>query len=139
MDAELSALAGAAATAIVQRLTTSAWEQIRSAVGTLWRRRHPEREATVLAELGEAREEVAEARHHNDERSERAVLDEWENRLRRLLAADPEAAAQLRELVEELTGTALTGGPSPSVVMNAHASGHGRIVQAARDIHITER
>ncbi|MFG2617010.1 hypothetical protein ACGFXC_05250 [Streptomyces sp. NPDC048507] len=128
-----------AATAMVQGLTTSAWEQIRSAVGALWRRRHPEREETVLAELGEAREEVAEGRRRNDERSERAVLDEWENRLRRLLTADAGAATPLRELVELLTGPASTGGPSPSVVMNARASGHGRINQAAGDQHITER
>ncbi|WP_344468453.1 hypothetical protein [Kitasatospora kazusensis] len=139
MDTELSTLAGVAAAAVVQQLTTSAWEQIRSTVGDLWRRRHPERAETVLAELDEARQEVAEARRQSDGRSEQAVLDEWTNRLRRLLAADPGAAGQLRQLVEALTASASTAGQAPSVVMNARASGHGRINQAAGDIHITGR
>ncbi|MER7671890.1 hypothetical protein ABTY61_26000 [Kitasatospora sp. NPDC096128] len=139
MDPELTSLAGVAAAAVVQQLTTSAWERIRSAVGELWRRRHPERAETVLAELGEAREDVAEARRAGDERAEQEVVDLWGARLRRLLAADPGAAVQLRALVEELTGASAPVAPQQSVTMNAKASGRARINQAVGDIHITER
>ncbi|MFE3878083.1 hypothetical protein ACFXPX_27260 [Kitasatospora sp. NPDC059146] len=139
MDPELSSLAGVAATAVVQQLTTTAWERIRAAVGELWRRRRPERAETVLAELGESREDVAQARRAGDERAEQEVVDLWGARLRRLLAADPGAAAQLRALVEELTGGSAPAVPQQSVTMTAEASGRARINQAVGDIHVNER
>ncbi|MFG2842627.1 hypothetical protein ACGF12_05555 [Kitasatospora sp. NPDC048296] len=139
MDQELTSLAGVAAAAVVQQLTTSAWERIRSAIGELWRRRHPERAETVLAELGEAREEVAEARRAGDGQAEQEVVDLWGARLRRLLAADPGAAEQLRSLVEELTGSSAPAAAQPSVNFQAHASGRARINQAVGDIHVNER
>ncbi|MER8185910.1 hypothetical protein [Kitasatospora sp. NPDC094015] len=139
MDAEMSALAGVAAAALVQQVTTSAWERVRLAVGDLWRRRHPERAETVLAELDEAREEAAQARRAGDADTEQLIVDEWRTRLRRLLAADPGASTQLRSLLEELTGTSAPAGPGSSVTMTAHASGRARINQSAGDMHVTER
>jgi hypothetical protein len=138
MDTEMSALAGVAAAAMVQQVTRSAWERIRTAVGDLWRRRHPERAETVLAELGEAREEAARARRNGHGDAEQLIIDEWRTRLSRLLAADPGASAQLQQLVNDLTGSSAPSGPEPTVAMNAHASEDARIYQAARDMHVTE-
>ncbi|MFD9686307.1 hypothetical protein ACFWXO_11135 [Kitasatospora sp. NPDC059088] len=93
----------------------------------------------MLAELGESREDVAQARRAGDERAEQEVVDLWGARLRRLLAADPGAAAQLRALVEELTGGSAPAVPQQSVTMTAEASGRARINQAVGDIHVNER
>ncbi|MFJ8430428.1 hypothetical protein ACIQ9P_03890 [Kitasatospora sp. NPDC094019] len=138
MDAEMGTLASVAATAMVQHMTGSAWERIRTAVGDIWRRRHPERAEAVVSELAEAREEAALARSEGNEDIEQAIIDEWRARLGRLLTSDPSASALLRDLVEELTGPLASPGRQNSVTMNAIVSGQGRAFQSAGDMHITE-
>ncbi|MFD8981237.1 hypothetical protein [Streptomyces sp. NPDC059564] len=136
MDPELTALAASAATAVVNELATTGWQRVQTALGELWRRVHPERVETVEAELAEARAEVLDARRDGDAESERGLIGHWQFRLRRLLAEDPALAAELRRLLAELepapdgTGTVIT--------MNATGSDGSRIVQAGRDVHITE-
>ncbi|MGH3827273.1 MAG: hypothetical protein ACRDQX_08880 [Pseudonocardiaceae bacterium] len=139
MDPELAALTSTAASTVVKLLATSAWERATDAVGGLWRRVHPERVETVQAELEDSRAEVLAARTAGDEQVERALVGEWQNRLRRLLAADPLLADELRLVVAQL-GSALTDADSQrgaTITMRATASGNSRVHQAGRDLHVS--
>jgi hypothetical protein len=131
MDPALTALAATAATTLVAALATDAWERAKTAVGGLWRRVHPDHADTVEADLVETRAAVLEARRAGDEPAEQALAGEWQSRLRRLLAADPRLADDLRGILDELT-------PAPPeadrvrigrIQMTATASDHGRVVQ----------
>ncbi len=141
MDPELTALTLAAATTVVQLLTTAAWGQAKSAVGDLWRRAHPERAETVQVELEESRTEVLAARQIGDEQVEQALVGEWHSRLRRLLAADPQLADELRRVVAELRSALADADPSrdTTITMQATTFGSSRVNQAGRDLHITTR
>lgn len=139
MDPELTELASTAATAMVKGLATAAWEQVSSAVGGLWRRAHPERAETVAAELVETRSEVLAARQGGDEQGEQALVTEWRARLRRLVAADPLLADELRGVVAQLHLVLDDVDPAPSspISMQATTFGRSRVTQAGRDVHIT--
>lgn len=139
MDPELTALTSTAATTVVQLLATAAWEQARSAVGGLWRRVYPERTQTVQAELDETRTEVLAARQTGDEQVEQALVGEWHGRLRRLVAADPQLAEDLRRMVSQLQSVLADAVPPQvtTITMQATASGHSRVQQAGRDLHIS--
>lgn len=139
MNPELTALTSTAATTVVQLLATAAWEQTTSAVGGLWRRVHPERAETVQAELAEGRAEVLAARQVGDEQVEQALVGEWQSRLRRLVAADPQLVDDLRRVVAELR-SALAEADSQqgaAITMQATTFGNSRVNQAGRDLHIT--
>ncbi|MFK4067839.1 hypothetical protein [Streptomyces sp. NPDC029674] len=101
MDAELTALAAAGATALVQQMVTESWAQARDRVARFFARGSGEEDA-LAGELEEARIEVVAARGAEDEATAADVQAEWRSRLRRRLAADPEAAAELRALLDEL-------------------------------------
>lgn len=139
MDPELTALTSTAATTVVQLLATAAWEQTASAVGGLWRRVHPERVETVHAELEDSRADMLAARQAGDEQVEQALVGEWQGRLRRLVAADPQLVDELRRVVAEL-GSALADADAPQVAtitMQATTFGNSRVHQAGRDVHVT--
>jgi hypothetical protein len=129
-------LATTAATSIVGLLATEAWEKAREVVTALWRKVHPDRVETVVAELEDTRAEVLAARRDGDERSERDLAGEWQGRLRRLMAADPAIAEELARLLTDVLEPAARahGG---TIAMNATAHDHGRVYQAGRDQHIT--
>lgn len=136
MDPEISALAGAAGTTVVSLLATEAWQSARDGVVAIWRRVHPERAGTVDADLEETRTNVLAARLAGDAEAEQALVGEWQSRLRRLLAADPSLAAELRVLLDELGPPAAESGTA--ITMSVTASGSSRVIQAARDVHVTE-
>ncbi|MEO3765928.1 hypothetical protein [Streptomyces sp. B8F3] len=96
----------------------------------------PHRAEGVAAELEATRDDALAARETGDRATVDELHAEWQGRLRRLLVARPDAAAELRALLDELA----PGGAAGSVVvLRARASGHGHIQQAGRDQHITER
>ncbi|MFF2957823.1 hypothetical protein ACFVT1_02630 [Streptomyces sp. NPDC057963] len=142
MASELAELAGLAASTVVTGMATAGWETVQQAMGELWRRVHPERADTVVAELGEARDEVLQARRNGAERAEQAereLVGEWQTRLRRLLAANPEMVPELQRLIDELRPIAREEEPrANSVTMTATASGRSRITMSGRDINITK-
>lgn len=141
MDPELARLASAAATKLVEALTTTAWEQARKAVGSLWRRVHPDRADTVESEITEAREELAAARDTGDDQPGLDLVAAWRSRLRNLLAANPSLADEVRELTKQLQpAPSESGGVSIGrVEMYADVSDQGKAYQALGDQHITER
>ncbi|MFD8217250.1 hypothetical protein ACFV2U_26835 [Streptomyces sp. NPDC059697] len=139
MELELAALANVAASTVVSGMATAGWEGVQRAMGELWRRVHPERADTVVAELGEARAEVLVARRNGDEQAERELVGEWQARLRRLLVANPEMVTELHRLIEELRPSAREEEPrAGSVTLIANGSGHSRITMSGRDINITK-
>ncbi|MFE2744486.1 hypothetical protein ACFXKX_08990 [Streptomyces scopuliridis] len=131
----MTALASSAATVVVQQLATTGWQRVQTALGELWRRVHPDRAELVEAELEETRSDVLTAREAGDSETEQGLVGEWQSRLRRLLAADPSLATELRRLLAELEPTVAESGTG--ITMNATASGGSRLIQAARDVHIT--
>ena len=142
MDPELMALASTAGSTVVGLLATDAWEKTKSAVGSFWRRARPDQAESVDAELVVAHEELLAARLSGDATLEESLAGEWQTKLRRLLAANPQLAVELRRLIDEDLGPALrTAEPvrAGDVHMEAKAWGQGRIYQASGDQHITER
>lgn len=140
VDAELTTLTATAATALVQQLTTDGWERVKSAVGTLWQRVHPERRDAVEAELIETRSGLLDSRETGNAQAEQDLISEWRSRLRRLMAADPTVASDLRHLVEQWTCLPCDTGETTigRVDMRVRASGHSRVTMAGRDAYITE-
>jgi hypothetical protein len=140
VDQELATLAATAASAVVKSLATAAADRVKSAVAGLWRRVHPERAETVHAELEETRTAVVAAKQAEDSQAEQDLVGEWRGRLGRLLTAEPELAADVRRILAEVLQPALqAAGQETSITNQATASGHGRVYQAGRDQHITER
>ncbi|MFE7295091.1 hypothetical protein [Streptomyces sp. NPDC057579] len=131
MDPELTTLAQNASLTLVTLMATDAWERTRDGVVALWRRAWPERADAVAAELDSTREDLAA-----DPAAEDELAAEWQGRIRRMLVDRPEAALELRSLLDELAPDAEH---APAVSRRATASGDSRIYQAGRDLRITER
>ncbi|MEU9090254.1 hypothetical protein ACIOEW_13520 [Streptomyces sp. NPDC087901] len=139
MELDLAALAGQAASTVVNGMATSGWERAQQAMGELWRRVHPERAETVVAELGEARAEVLAARRDGDAEAERELVLEWQRRLRRLLVANPEMVAELQRMIDGLQPAGREDALRANrVTMTATASGNSHITMSGRDINITK-
>jgi hypothetical protein len=141
MDPQLAQLAQSAGTTVVALLATEAWAATYIGVVALWRRVSPTRAGDAAAAIEETRSDVVLAREQGDTGTEAALATEWYGRLRRLLAADPSAAQELERVLSEARAQLPPGAPSltGTVRLTAHASGSGRVYQAGRDQHITER
>jgi hypothetical protein len=138
MDPEIATLAGSAGTTVVTLMATEAWQRARDGMVALWRQVHPDRADAVSAELEANRSDLLAAREAGDTLSEEELRGEWQGRLRRLLAANPEIAGELQRLLDEISPPEQISTPAVQVRMQARASGHGRVYQAGRDQHITE-
>ena len=153
-------LAVAVGTALVGAMATDSWQQAKRALVALWRRVRPEVEAdTVGAEFGQARMRLLAALEGAAAPGVAPGIDsgvtsgvvsgvvsaletDWQFRLHLLLREHPDLAGELRRVLDaELTPLLPEedGGRGATVVMKAQASGSGRVYQAARDQHITER
>ncbi|MFE6685377.1 hypothetical protein ACFVFQ_02760 [Streptomyces sp. NPDC057743] len=102
MEQELVALATAGATTLVQQMATEGWAAVRRRAAALLTRRRGDEEEAVERELEQARTDVIAAQEDGDEDVAQGVTVVWKARLRRLLAEDPEAAAELRALLDEV-------------------------------------
>ncbi|MFE4052431.1 hypothetical protein [Streptomyces sp. YIM B13518] len=139
MDPEIAALAGTAGTTVVTLMVTNAWESARDGMVALWRRFQPARAESIGEELEAGRADLLLARQAGDAASEAELTAEWQGRVRRFLLARPEAADELRRILDELNPP-VPGDPGPEQIrLQARASGSARIYQAGRDQHITER
>ncbi|GAA2641790.1 hypothetical protein [Streptomyces vastus] len=136
MDAELTALAAAGATALVQQMVTDGWGNVRDRVVAFFSRGRDEE--VVEGELEESRAELVAARDTEDEDAAADVQASWRSRLRRTLREDPAAAAELRALLDELapqpaapqhsttvhnTHNTINGGVHHGMVIQAHTIG----------------
>ena len=138
MDSKLRALTSTAAATVVQLLATAAWEQATTAMDGLWRRVYPERVETVHAELKEIRAEVLAARWVGDEEVERALVGEWQGRLRRLVAADPQLAGELQGVVATLREVLADADPhlGTTITQRVMTVSKGRDNQVGHDRHV---
>ncbi|MGW0532756.1 hypothetical protein [Streptomyces sp. NPDC003032] len=136
MDAELTALAAAGAAALVQQMVADGWAQARDRVAGFFSRGEGPGGAddAVVGELDEARAELVAARETEDADMAADVQAEWRSRLRRRLAADPAAAAELRALLAELASEGGGGEPRGDVTYNTISGGvqHGTVIQAGK-------
>jgi hypothetical protein len=136
MDAEITLLAGTAGTTIATLLASDTWNGVRNGVLALWRRVRPENEEHVAAQLDASRRDLLDAQVDGDEETGREVAVEWRGRIRRLLVAHPELAAELRSLLAELAPETPA---TVSVTQRATASGSARVYQAGRDLNVDQR
>lgn len=137
MDSEITSLAHSGAATLVTLMATEAWQIARERLVSLWRAVQPHNADAVGADLDAGRAEVAAASVAGDQQVLDDVRAEWRSRLRRLLAVCPEAATELRRLLDDVGGWASTA--DVAIAQRATASGHARVYQAGRDQHITER
>ncbi|TLS42513.1 hypothetical protein FE633_30705 [Streptomyces montanus] len=128
MDAELTALAAAGATALVQQMVTDGWGNVRDRVVAFFSRGRDEE--IVEGELEESRAELVAAQDAEDEEAAADVQASWRSRLRRTLRDDPEAAAELRALLDELAPP--SAALAPGTVHNTISGGvvNGPVIQA---------
>ncbi|MFI6374985.1 hypothetical protein [Streptomyces sp. NPDC050546] len=139
MGPEMAELARTAGTTMVTLMATQAWESTREGVLALWQRFQPDRAETVGGELEATREDLLLARESGDTDTEAELTAEWQARLRRLLVARPEVADELRRILAELNPEPAQTHTAVDVRLRAEVSGSGRVYQAGRDQHITER
>ncbi|MFD4503970.1 hypothetical protein [Streptomyces sp. NPDC058457] len=139
MGPEIADLAQTAGTTMVALMATQAWESARDGVVALWRRYQPARAEAVGGELAAAREDLLLARASGDTGTEAELTAEWQARVRRLLLAQPEVADELRRILGELEHHLPQQQTTVEVRLRAEVSGSGRVYQAGRDQHITER
>ncbi|MGK4583578.1 hypothetical protein [Kitasatospora sp. HPMI-4] len=137
MDSEIATLATKASTTVVALMATEGWQLARDGVVALWRRFRPEDAEIVGDELETSREELEADSGDGD--TEAQLRIEWQGRIRRFLRSDPAAAAELRRLLDELQPELRESTSIGEVHLRAEARGHGRVYQAGRDQHITER
>ncbi|MGW0792978.1 hypothetical protein ACWD04_33470 [Streptomyces sp. NPDC002911] len=132
----------AAGTALVSAMATDSWQQVRDATVRWWRGTGATNADAVGAQLDEVRPQVVTARQAGDEDSERELAEAWRARLQQAVRDRPDLAAELRSLFDEQVIPVLPDSEQSqmgSPVMKATASGNGRVYQAGRDQHITER
>lgn len=134
---EMDPMAMAAGSAVVSAMATSAWEQAREAVVTLWRRAHPDEARQVSEDLDVVRAEVLQARRDGDAGTEQALAGAWQAGLQRLIRQDPALTVEVRRLLEQHLLPVLSAeeqGQIHSVTQRASATGNSTIYQAGRDI-----
>ncbi|MET7477553.1 hypothetical protein ABZT17_24730 [Streptomyces sp. NPDC005648] len=103
MDAELAMLVGSGATTVVGLMVTETWEQAKQRLIRLFARGDDEA-ASLTGELEESRATLAAASGTPDEQDVTAdTTAALRLRLRRLLEQHPDAADELRLLIEEFT------------------------------------
>ncbi|MYS85543.1 hypothetical protein GTZ85_36380 [Streptomyces sp. SID5474] len=129
MEAELMTLAASGATTMVGLMVSESWAQARARIAALFGRGDPAQGSAVERELESSQRELSVAREAGDDLVIADVEAEWRTRLRRLLRADPVAAAELRALLDELAP--LVPDQAAGAVHNTISGGtqHGPVVQ----------
>lgn len=137
MDSEIVTLASTGAVTLVKLMTTDAWEQVKQRVSALFGSGRSDRSTLIAGDLEDTRAVVVHAAGSGDEAAIVNAEVEWKLRLQRLLAVDSAAISELRKILDQFDAPVTP--VSTNVVMQARATGHGRVNQAARDQHFGER
>ena len=139
MGPEIAELARTAGTTMVTLMAGQAWESAREGLVSLWQRFQPDRAEAVGGELEATREDLLLAQRTGDADTESELTAEWQAKVRRLLIARPEVAEELRRILAELSPQPAEAQSVVDVRLRAEVSGSGRVYQAGRDQHLTER
>lgn len=118
----------AAATAVVSALTTDGWQQARDAMVRLWRRARPAHVPAIESDLDDTRAELVTA---PGDGAEQLLVADWERKLRRLVAAEPDVALELRRVLDEELTPLLSDAEQERirVVQNITADAPGAVAQ----------
>lgn len=137
MDPALLTLAGTAGTALVQALTTDAWETARHAIVSLWQRHQPAEAESVSASLDRTRRRLTGARPEQAEEIASQSADMWRGQLRDLLFDVPAAADDLREVVRrELAPLGGSGQQHTRDIKQSATVKGGISIQAGHDANV---
>lgn len=98
----LAALAAAGGTAIVGAMATDAWQVTRSSVARLLSRHGSPRQEVIEAQLDEDAGVLERAGEANRNQARQELLPVWRRRLADYLQQHPDAAEELRELIEQV-------------------------------------
>ena len=132
MEAELADLAARAAAALAESIATDGWRAARKAVTGLWARHDARKAGLIETGLDSARADVEEAATEDAQEAVEAVALSWEGQFKALLRARPEAAAELRRILEEelapLAAAAVAAG-GPVVTQTATVGAGGTSIQ----------
>jgi hypothetical protein len=101
VDAEVATLLQAGTTTLVGLMVGDAWLQVRDRIAELIGRSSREETAVASQELEASRVQLLEAHQTGDAQSTQDIEAEWRSRLRRLLAKNPDAFAELQAIVQE--------------------------------------
>lgn len=123
------ALAAAGATAFVQQMASDSWVQARDRIVSFFSRRGGEGHV-IEGDLETSRGELTVAVQTGDEQAVFDVEAEWRTRLRRALSANPDAASELRAVLDELAldRSDQQGAVAHNVIIGGVQ--HGPVVQA---------
>jgi hypothetical protein len=129
VEAELTALAAAGATAFVQQMAADSWAQARDRIVSFFSHRGGE-DDVIEGALETSRGELAVAGQTGDEQTALDIEAEWRTRLRRTLVAHPTAASELRAVLDDLAPG--RSDQQDAVVHNVISGGvqHGPVIQA---------
>ncbi|MGW4383383.1 hypothetical protein [Kitasatospora sp. NPDC004531] len=132
VDTAPAALAAAAAGRLVELLTADGWEAAATSIPALWRHTRTDR---VAAELTDTRLALTGAADPDTaERLRARCAQQWQDRFARLLTERPEAADELRRLLDPPPA------PAPQrITLRMEVTGGGDGHQAGRDITIDRR
>lgn len=103
VDDELITLASSGATTLIGLMVTDGWKQARAKVAKLFGGGVQQRIQEVENELDQSRAQLVAAEDCQDGITISDLEAEWRSRLRRLLAAEPSAAAALRSIIDEFS------------------------------------
>jgi hypothetical protein len=114
----LEALAATGATTVVAAMGTDAWQAARAGTARLFRRRGAGRQELVVAQLDD---DAALAERAEDPARVREVLaGPWRLRLAALLREYPEAAVELRALIEAVSPQLSASRQATTQINNSH-------------------
>jgi hypothetical protein len=102
MEEMLAKLAISAGSLLVKAVVTDGYELVRSAVLKLWRRHEPDEAAKIERTLETTHAELTEATEADAAQVVEEFDADWQTYFRALLRSHPEAADDVREVVEEL-------------------------------------
>ncbi len=133
----LVALATTASTTLAAAMATDAWQLARSKFAKLLSRGNAEQQTSLEAQLD--RNEMAVRQADAPDQTRLMLAPSWHIELTTLLAAHPEAAAELAELVDQIRA-ALPAQQQQwiSVVQNVTASGTGAVAAGAIFGNVTQ-
>jgi hypothetical protein len=121
----LAALAMSAASRLVAAMVDDGWQETKARVVRWLGRGDPEEESRQETRLERAREEVVEGAGQDADQVQKRQAAAWQTRFEDLLEDEPEAANELRELMESL-GQPRNAGAAGVVQLNARASDHAQ-------------
>jgi hypothetical protein len=127
LDSALEGLAATGGAALVTAMVTDAWESVRTAFARLLGRGDPARTATAENRLEQSRQEMGNLSGEELERASAEQETAWQVRLSDLLEDWPDAAQELRALIDQM----LPPEPRPGGIVQ-NVIGSGRAQQAVQ-------